>query len=72
MSTDVKWRGLTSKKQKPPENRHIQAKKRLELDSAAVGSVSGKTVDRLASVKLPLYMLHTLGKVKNQEMPRRP
>ena len=49
-------------------------KKRLELDSAAVGSVSGETVDRLASnkMKLRLYMLHTLGKVKNQEMPSPP
>ena len=30
-------------------------KKRLELDSAAVGSVSGETVDRLASVEDPIF-----------------
>ena len=68
MSTDVKRRGLTSKKRKPPENRHIQVKKRLKIDSAAVGSVSGETVDRLASVEdeLRLYMWHMLGKVQNQ------
>ena len=69
MSTDVKWRGLTSKKQKPPENRHIQAKKRLELDSAAVGSVSGETVDWLASVEDETSTVHVthVGESKEPE-----
>ena len=66
MSTDVKRRGLTSKKRKPPENRHIQAKKRLEIDSAAVGSVSGETVDRLASVDetSTVHVTHDVGESK--------
>ena len=71
MSTDVKRRGLTSKKRKTPENRHIQAtkKKRLEIDTAAVGSVSGETVDRLASVEDETSTVHAthVGESKEPE-----
>ena len=70
MSTDVKRRGLTSKKRKPPENRHVQAKKKKDWkQTAAVGSVSGETVDRLASVEDETSTVHVthVGESKEPE-----